>query len=101
MYRAAREWKPARKRLAVRFERSCKLVRLSDEPPHHHQLSPHLSCTPTTPPRRTTLLEDEDGPMLDVLKISDGSVIHIPRNVSLRPDPDQLEIRFARFQSAG
>ena len=47
------------------------------------------------------LLNDEDGPMLDVLKGFHGSAIEAPTKRLWRPDPDRLEIRFARFRSAG
>jgi putative restriction endonuclease len=47
------------------------------------------------------LLDDDDGPMLDVLKGFHGSAIEAPTKRLWRPDPDRLEIRFARFQSAG
>lgn len=46
------------------------------------------------------LLEDDDGPMLDVLKTSQGSTIQVPRSTALRPDPERLAARFDRFQSA-
>jgi putative restriction endonuclease len=47
------------------------------------------------------LLDDDDGPMLDVLKGFHGSRIEAPAKRLWQPDPDRLEIRFARFQSAG
>lgn len=47
------------------------------------------------------LLDDDDGPMLDILKGFHGSTIEAPAKRLLRLDPDRLEIRFARFQSAG
>jgi putative restriction endonuclease len=47
------------------------------------------------------LLDDDDGPMLDVLKGFHGATIDAPSTRRWRPDPDRLEIRFARFQSAG
>ena len=46
------------------------------------------------------LLEDEDGPMLDVLKGFHGATIEAPSRRLWRPDPERLELRFARFQSA-
>jgi hypothetical protein len=39
--------------------------------------------------------------MLDVLKGFHGTTIDAPSKRLWRPDPDRLEIRFARFQSAG
>lgn len=46
------------------------------------------------------LLDDEDGPMLDVLKGFHGTVIEAPARRLWRPDPERLELRFARFRSA-
>jgi putative restriction endonuclease len=43
------------------------------------------------------LLEDDDGPMLDVLKGFDGTTIEAPARKSWRPDPDRLALRFERF----
>ena len=47
------------------------------------------------------LLDDDDGPMLDVLKGFHGSTIEAPAKRLWQPDPDRLEVRFARFQSSG
>ncbi len=47
------------------------------------------------------LLDDDDGPMLDVLKTFHGSRIEAPTRRIWRPDADRLELRFERFQSAG
>lgn len=46
------------------------------------------------------LLHDEDGPMLDVLKGFHGTTIEAPSRQLWRPDPERLEVRFARFRSA-
>jgi putative restriction endonuclease len=43
------------------------------------------------------LLEDEDGPMLELLKGFDFEVIEVPRSVPLRPDRERLAERFERF----
>jgi putative restriction endonuclease len=43
------------------------------------------------------LLDDEDGPMLDLLKGFHGRSIELPRSARSRPDPDLLAERFARF----
>jgi putative restriction endonuclease len=43
------------------------------------------------------LLEDEDGPMLEVLKAAHGSRIEVPRAAGKRPDPERLALRFERF----
>ncbi len=47
------------------------------------------------------LLDDEDGPMLDVLKGFHGSTIDAPTKRVWRPDPDRLATRFERFLAAG
>jgi putative restriction endonuclease len=43
------------------------------------------------------LLEDEDGPMLDLLKGSHDVSLHIPTRAADRPDRERLDVRFARF----
>lgn len=43
------------------------------------------------------LLEDEDGPMLDLLKGFHHASLNVPRRAPDRPDPERLEARFARF----
>jgi putative restriction endonuclease len=45
------------------------------------------------------LLDDEDGPMLDLLKGFEGSEIELPRRAASRPDRELLEERFERFRS--
>jgi putative restriction endonuclease len=44
------------------------------------------------------LLEDEDGPMLDVLKGFEGTTLVLPRRQAWHPDPERLALRFERFQ---
>jgi len=46
------------------------------------------------------LLDDDDGPMLDLLKGFHGRAIELPRRRAARPDAERLAIRFERFQSA-
>lgn len=46
------------------------------------------------------LLDEEDGPMLDLLKAADGVQIVVPQRSSLRPDRDRLAERFDRFIDA-
>jgi putative restriction endonuclease len=46
------------------------------------------------------LLEDEDGPMLDVLKTAHEQLIELPARRSWRPDPQRLALRFERFVAA-
>lgn len=43
------------------------------------------------------LLEDDDGPMLDLLKGFNEVSLHVPTRVADRPDRERLEARFARF----
>ncbi len=46
------------------------------------------------------LLEDEDGPMLEVLKTFHGEDIVIPQRRAWKPNPDHLAERFERFATA-
>jgi putative restriction endonuclease len=46
------------------------------------------------------LLDDEDGPMLDLLKGAHHNAIVLPRSVKQRPDRELLAVRFERFQAA-
>lgn len=46
------------------------------------------------------LLEDEDGPMLELLKRFHQQPLLVPKRPSARPDPERLAIRFERFRSA-
>jgi putative restriction endonuclease len=43
------------------------------------------------------LLEDEDGPMLDLLKGFHELPLIVPKRVADRPDRERLDMRFARF----
>jgi putative restriction endonuclease len=43
------------------------------------------------------LLADDDGPMLDVLKVSHEAPLHMPARVADRPDRERLDARYARF----
>lgn len=45
------------------------------------------------------LLEDEDGPMLDLLKTFHEKRIELPIKRAWHPDPERLAIRFERFTS--
>lgn len=47
------------------------------------------------------LLEDEDGPMLDVLKGFHGMTIEAPARRFWQPDPERLAFRFERFARGG
>ena len=46
------------------------------------------------------LLEDEDGPMLELLKRFHRQPLLVPKQRSSRPDPERLAIRFEHFRSA-
>jgi putative restriction endonuclease len=46
------------------------------------------------------LVEEEDGPMLDVLKRFDGVPIEVPERRVHRPDRDRLALRFDQFSAA-
>jgi len=45
------------------------------------------------------LLDDEDGPMLDVLKSSQGVTIHLPRRTEWQPIRERLAARFEQFSA--
>lgn len=47
------------------------------------------------------LLEDDDGPMLDVLKGCHSTRLEVPRAPAQRPDPHRLAERFDVFRAAG
>jgi putative restriction endonuclease len=46
------------------------------------------------------LLEDDDGPMLELLKAFHGERLIVPSNRTLQPDRQRLAIRFDRFAAA-
>jgi putative restriction endonuclease len=45
------------------------------------------------------LLEDDDGPMLEILKGSHGITIELPKRRAAQPDRERLAVRFERFKS--
>jgi len=45
------------------------------------------------------LLEEDDGPMLDLLKGFHGAAIEVPARRAWRPDRELLAVRFERFQA--
>ena len=47
------------------------------------------------------LLEDDDGPMLELLKGFHRQPILLPRRPGARPDRERLAIRFEAFRNAG
>lgn len=69
---------------------------------HHRSFDAHL--VGVSPDYRVhvsrQLLEEEDGPMLDLLKGFEGQTIELPRRASWRPDPERLAARFERFETA-
>ena len=46
------------------------------------------------------LMDDEDGPMLDLLKGFHHQTIHLPSRSASRPDRERLAVRFERFSAA-
>ncbi len=48
-----------------------------------------------------SLLDQDDGPMLQALKQLDGSELHLPSRSRDYPDPDRLDRRFEIFRKAG
>jgi hypothetical protein len=46
------------------------------------------------------LLAQNDGPMLEALKLLSGGTIHLPNRAKDRPDRDRLALRFERFKAA-
>jgi putative restriction endonuclease len=44
------------------------------------------------------LLEEDDGPMLEVLKGFDRQAIHLPSRQANRPDRERLAVRFEGFE---
>jgi putative restriction endonuclease len=47
------------------------------------------------------LLDDEDGPMLDLLKDFHGRSIELPYRPAARPDRERLAVRFDYFLTSG
>jgi putative restriction endonuclease len=66
---------------------------------HHRAYDQHLvGIAPTyTVHVSRRLLEDDDGPMLDLLKGSHEVPLHVPSRRASRPDPERLQRRFERF----
>ncbi len=70
----------------------------------HHRAFDHdlVGITPDYEVRvASRLLDEEDGPMLDLLKGFHGEPIVVPNRHSWRPDRDRLELRYERFISTG
>jgi putative restriction endonuclease len=69
----------------------------------HHRAFDHdlVSITPDYEVRvAARLLEEEDGPMLELLKGFHCQPIVVPQRATWRPDKHRLEMRYARFISA-
>ena len=47
------------------------------------------------------LLDDDDGPMLELLKGFHRHALHVPRRTALRPDRERLAERYDRFLARG
>jgi putative restriction endonuclease len=45
------------------------------------------------------LLDDEDGPMLELFKRFEGEPIELPERRAWLPDPARLAVRFERFRA--
>jgi hypothetical protein len=45
------------------------------------------------------MLEEKDGPMLELLKALDGQRLATPKNPDHAPDADRLAFRFELFQA--
>ena len=70
----------------------------------HHRAFDHdlVGITPDYEVRvAQRLLEEEDGPMLELLKGFHRESIVVPTRVALRPDKQRLEQRYARFSAVG
>jgi putative restriction endonuclease len=66
---------------------------------HHRAFDQDLvgidaDCTVRVSPR---LLDDEDGPMLELLKAFHARPLELPRTAASRPDRERLAVRFDRF----
>ena len=69
----------------------------------HHRAFDHdlVGITPSYKVRvARRLLDEEDGPMLELLKDFHGQPIVTPERRAWRPDPERLSERFARFSLA-
>jgi putative restriction endonuclease len=69
----------------------------------HHRAYDHdlIAISPDYEVRVSTrLLQDDDGPMLDLLKTFDRRPILVPRRTAWKPDRERLATRFERFLAA-
>jgi putative restriction endonuclease len=69
---------------------------------HHRAFDEHL--VGISPDRRVhvspRLLDEDDGPMLDLLKGFHRAPLHVPARARLKPDPERLDRRFQHFLAA-
>jgi putative restriction endonuclease len=70
---------------------------------HHRAFDQHLvGVSPDYDVRVSAqLLDDEDGPMLDLLKAFHGATLLVPSRTQLRPDRERLAERFESFVKSG
>jgi len=70
---------------------------------HHRAFDQHLvGVSPDYDVRVSRrLMDEEDGPMLDLLKGFDGATIYVPGTRRLRPDRERLAERFESFVTSG
>jgi putative restriction endonuclease len=69
----------------------------------HHRAYDHdlIAISPDYEVRVSTrLLQDEDGPMLELLKTFDRRPIFVPRRTAWKPDRERLATRYERFLAA-
>lgn len=70
---------------------------------HHRAFDQHLvGVSPDYTVRvARRLLEDDDGPMLELLKGFQGQTIVVPERRAWRPDRESLALRYERFAAQG
>lgn len=70
---------------------------------HHRAFDRHLVGVSSDYEVRVSrrLLEEDDGPMLDLLKGFHGERIEVPRRAGLRPDRERLARRYELFVARG
>ena len=68
---------------------------------HHRAFDQHLVGVTSDYEVRVSprLLEDDDGPMLELLKGFHGKTLDVPRSAALRPDRARLAERYERFMA--
>jgi putative restriction endonuclease len=69
---------------------------------HHRAFDHHLvGITPDYVVRVSKrLLDEDDGPMLDLLKQFHNALLTVPARATLRPDPERLARRFEAFEAS-